>query len=291
MAVQPSNLKTPGIWDCNYGAEVGAIIFTTAIRPEDSNTSALENKLIEALGNMISFTSHLQRTIYNLGKFQTSVCLGSCFKYKNREHQLIHCTVRVQSYLLLEPEQKKDFLSHIFNHLFNTTDKIIERNEALLERHPEVVFSDEKFTLSSSVALKLALKTAKIRVCENDPHLEPFTSDRNIHPDGSTRQCKLPETCNRSEQGKPFFSRTSLLKTLPNEYRQFFTKENCCYMCGYKIGTEQGQEKWCLHVHHKNNPPNTPPSLENQARLAAIEMCLKVKRDPIKKHRSHPYFK
>lgn len=271
---------------------MGAIIFTTGVMHDPYNNMGpyYTEKLQHAVSTMISFDKPLNKIIYDLGKFHCSVSTGSLVTYRRKQYRLLHCVVRSQSLLLLEPEQKGDFLRFIFNHLFDTHESIINRNQTLLDQHPNVTFSAEKFPLSSSLGLKMALKTHKIKICQNDPHCEPFTSTINEGiKEGSTRQCLITATESK-DHGKPFLSRKSLLKILPEPFHQFFTKENCCYLCAYKIGTEHKREVWSLHVHHRENPIKAPTSLENQARLAVVEACLKIKRHN-KNSRIHPYFK
>lgn len=274
-------------WDCGYPTEVGCVIFNTAVlRDKYTPETYFEDKILNAVNNLRGFETDLQRTLHNMSYFQCTVTKGTKLRYRGRTYQLLHCLLRVKTVLLPRTHESISFLNFLKHNMFNCHDKVIEKNESLLNNHPDIAFNPEGFPINSSLGLRFLLHSLKIKLSGNDQCEEPFAARED------QRSCKgvsklfcVPKPSINNHLVKGTFSRKAFLKNLEPEYWKFFGNE-LCYMCGVKKEQRGDCETWCIHLHCPSSDTNTPPSLINISKLAVLQASFLNKRAS----RFHPYF-
>lgn len=268
----PFNEKEIDSWNCAYPTEVGCIIFNTAVLHDRFyGVEPYQQKLREAALNLGPLCTPLYRTFHNLSTFKSAVTPGTKLRYRNREYRLIHCCLRVRTFLLLDQDDIKGYLNFLMHHLFTTYDRLIETNLKLLDSKPDLFFQPEGFPISSSLGLKFLVHSMKIKLSGNDPIQVPFTAQDDLHSVGCTKTITLPKSKHGSKLVKATFSRRSLLRRLAHPYAKLFGNE-LCYLCGYKLNHQQNQETWQFHL-HKQTPKHDPLDLQTLAKLTVMEAC------------------
>lgn len=302
MALSKSTANNPRSWECGFETNVGAIWFATLVIKDphypDYETRYLE-KFETALSTIPWAADENEEHYRQLNQLITKKCYvlrGRTICIGRKRYQLLKCIVYCNALLFLSKTEKMTYLELVAHRLFSTYNRLLRDNYRMLRKVPQLCFRENGFPLSNSHALQMAVKSLCFALSEHAPvtakngGLKPLEYGSN----GLVRSFELEPPQEGIAITQPMIVRGVVDRFIPCKALNEIVKEGLCFAPGCKNGTtENGKEKWTVHVHVPNPDDldgcRQPPSLQSAAKLAVLEACMRAKRE---KHspRYSPYF-
>lgn len=314
MSVSPASRHIPGTWDCGLKSELGFVSFS-ALVAYDPWYPRIENhyhpKLFRAAQNFGSFSSEKHDLIHSFSSITCQVLRSKNIQCGRKDYVLVNCFVRLKCFINLSPEEKLEFLSEFSQGLFNTYNKLIAKEKALLEKHPKIKFNrNYGFPLTNARSLRLAVKTLCFEVADLPiPESQPYCANGLKKVIGHCKTVELEKSNSGSPVTQCHFPLSIVQSMIPESLHKLVL-DGMCYNPGFRYISSCQTEHWCLHIHtpcsndsddeeedEKNETENEkehkkqPLSLQTACKLSILETCLKMRRARVTGKRRSPYYR
>lgn len=313
MSISPASQHIPGAWDCGLKSELGYVSFS-ALLADDPWHPRIENhyhpKLFRAAQYFGSFSSEKNDLIHSFSSITCQVLRSKNVRYGRKDYVLVNCFIRLKCFINLSAEEKLSFLTEFSHGLFNTYNKLIASEKALLEKHPKIKFNrNHGFPLTNARSLRLAVKTLCFEIADLPvPESQPYCANGLKKVIG---HCKTVEL-EKSNSGSPVTQchlPLSIVQTMIPESLHKLVLDGVCYNPGYRYISSCKNEHWCLHIHapctsesegedeekteteKEKQQKKQPLSLQSACKLTILETCLKIRRARITGKRHSPYYR
>ncbi|QJP03697.1 ORF8 [Aviadenovirus cerasi] len=260
--------------------DVGTISFATMELIHEGAPLKLGPR-IESLSDGVLWNPDIPAQLFNCISIRSWGSHGKRVIFNGHTHRMYHALVRVCTTAPVTRKQAGSLLLSLSQRLlcfparYNTHPLVMQLG---------VESNAMGLPIYSERALKMALKSMRVRIAPNSQQVAPPEIGRPVREAPQ----KTPETL---QQG--VFSNAELKSCLPKWiFHRFFNQTP--YICGWKIGTAPKGGKWMVTINpegftHHEDGTKDPPTLQDLARLGVVENCLKMRRRGLGPRRYHPY--
>nr|QUS52966.1 GAM-1/protein ORF-1 [Pigeon adenovirus 1] len=305
MALSKLTADNPSSWSCGFECHVGIIWFSTLV-VEDQRFPNYESRYLERLEHAVSTVTwdRSDSTEDHMHELDRHI-FKSCYVIRGRRigigakrYVLLKCVIRCNGIVYLSNQEKETYCRLLCQRLFGTYARLERDNHGLIQRASDRIFlRDDGFLLSNSHAIQMAFRS----LCFTINKKAPITAETGgLWPlregcNGHVRTFTLPQPVSGKAITLPVMVRSLVDDFIPPSPLRNIVKEGLCFAPACQNGlTPEKQEEWTVHLHtvepYNLEGRRQPISLQNAARLAVYEACLKARRQ---KHnpRYSPYFR